>query len=1040
MSNRSSHFANRFQTLPSALAAVSGSRRLLALAAVLALLALTLQPTAAQAQTAQDPTELWSDTMTVGSYMVSTLTFFGWNDEGTFTGSALSDQDFDYGNHTYNLRTIQLESGVLTIRFNDTGLGDVTNQATRDKLTFHVATTVFNLGNGSLTHSSNGVFWSNSGLTWTAGDTVELKITTTDPGAPTLTATPGPEKVTLNWTPPTTSGGSAITGYEYRQRTGDDYADDAWTAIPNSASLTSYDVTGLTDGTPYTFQLRAHNSSGAGLYSNEVTATPPGLAPCLVVDGCFVVPPTWDLLPSGLTDGDEFRLLFVSSTIRKANTSVIANYNTFVQNAAASGHSAIQAYSSHFRAVGSTSGTDARDNTATTYTSSDKGVRIYWLNGSKVVDDYEDFYDGGWDDAANAKDESGNNRTISTDDTRPWTGSNHNGTEAMHLGNSRALGQSTVRVGIPPGDPLSSNTVYSNSETRPLYALSPVFQVLDTPPALESATVLADGTTLEFVLDEGFDTNAYVGIRPDSGHFTVTADGTSITFGETGVKADEAVVLVFRTVQLKGLSPAITFGQDVTVSYTDPTTGDDTTAVIEDAAGNDVASFTTGSGGVPAVVNNVPPTPPGPPQNVVAEAFTGRVTLDWDPPDSEGDAPITHYEYRRQRGTGSFEDWTLVEDRTNHTLGDDGTSLVFRRENIRNDETFTYEVRAVNAGGPGPALASNAIDLSPQSTLRVEQAEVRVSESVGTVTVNAVLEVPDGWGPYDKNITVAFTTNQASATVGEDYLAFTRGVVIRPEDYKEVNGGWIATRGAEITILGDRLDEDDESLTLKLTGSASTPNWVKRPDSSNELTTVVIEDDDHLMWSVTAEPDEIGEQGGVSTVTVRTNNVEFTADQTITLTLGGESTAATLGTDFTVTDSNGAALASPYAITLAQGEVAVAALVITALADTVEDDDETVTITATLGADQIGETETLTISQLEPPGPPQNVVAEAFTGRVTLDWDPPASEGDAPITHYEYRRQRGTGTPSGTGRWWRTLVSITGWVTTAPASHSATNT
>ena len=529
-----------------------------------------------------------------------------------------------------------------------------------------------------------------------------------------------------------------------------------------------------------------------------------------------------------------------------------------------------------------------------------------------------------------------------------------------------------------------------------------------TPPALESATVAADGTTIDLVFDEPYNaasTQTFLTIP-----FSVTAAGSTVTIGDLSVVRDAD--LKYRTIQIKGLSPAIKYGQDVTVSYTDPTTGDDTTAVIEDAAGNDVASFTTGSGGVPTVVNNVPPAPPGPPQNVVAEAFTGRVTLDWDPPDSEGDAPITHYEYRRQRGTGSFEDWTLVEDRTNHTLGDDGTSLVFRRENIRNDETFTYEVRAVNAGGPGPALASNAIDLSPQSTLRVEQAEVRVSESVGTVTVNAVLEVPDGWGPYDKNITVAFTTNQASATVGEDYLAFTRGVVIRPEDYKEVNGGWIATRGAEITILGDRLDEDDESLTLKLTGSASTPNWVKRPDSSNELTTVVIEDDDHLMWSVTAEPDEIGEQGGVSTVTVRTNNVEFTADQTITLTLGAESTAATLGTDFTVTDSNGAALASPYAITLAQGEVAVAALVITALADTVEDDDETVTITATLGADQIGETETLTISQLEPPGPPQNVVAEAFTGRVTLDWDPPASEGDAPITHYEYRRQRGTSTPS----------------------------
>ena len=46
MSNRSSHFAHRFQTLPSALAGVPGSRRLLA-----------LQPTAAQAQPV---TEVWS--------------------------------------------------------------------------------------------------------------------------------------------------------------------------------------------------------------------------------------------------------------------------------------------------------------------------------------------------------------------------------------------------------------------------------------------------------------------------------------------------------------------------------------------------------------------------------------------------------------------------------------------------------------------------------------------------------------------------------------------------------------------------------------------------------------------------------------------------------------------------------------------------------------------------------------------------------------------------------------------------------------------
>ena len=32
---------------------------------------------------------------------------------------------------------------------------------------------------------------------------------------------------------------------------------------------------------------------------------------------------------------------------------------------------------------------------------------IYWLNGAKAADEYEDFYDGSWDDEANDKNESG---------------------------------------------------------------------------------------------------------------------------------------------------------------------------------------------------------------------------------------------------------------------------------------------------------------------------------------------------------------------------------------------------------------------------------------------------------------------------------------------------------------------------------------------------------------------------------------------------------------------------------------------------------
>ena len=85
-----------------------------------------------------------------------------------------------------------------------------------------------------------------------------------------------------------------------------------------------------------------------------------------------------------------------------------------------------------FRVVGSTADVDARDNTATTYTADDKGVAIYWLGGNKVADEYEDFYDETWDDEVNSKDESGNNRSISgRPRLRPFTGSEHDGTEAF---------------------------------------------------------------------------------------------------------------------------------------------------------------------------------------------------------------------------------------------------------------------------------------------------------------------------------------------------------------------------------------------------------------------------------------------------------------------------------------------------------------------------------------------------------------------------------------------------------------------------------
>ena len=121
------------------------------------------------------------------------------------------------------------------------------------------------------------------------------------------------------------------------------------------------------------------------------------------------VPGDWPAKPAELQIGDKFRLLFVTDTRSAADATigvdpVIDVYNNRIKSSVASITSshgpaarAIYPFRVGFRVVGCTADADARDNTSTTYTSSSRGHPIYWVNGAKVADDYEDFYDGGWD-------------------------------------------------------------------------------------------------------------------------------------------------------------------------------------------------------------------------------------------------------------------------------------------------------------------------------------------------------------------------------------------------------------------------------------------------------------------------------------------------------------------------------------------------------------------------------------------------------------------------------------------------------------------
>lgn len=96
--------------------------------------------------------------------------------------------------------------------------------------------------------------------------------------------------------------------------------------------------------------------------------------------------------PADLSNGDQYRLIFITAGTIDALSADIADHNTFVNaQAALSTDATIQALA--WGMLGSTATVAARDNTATNLTpTTDPGLPIYTLDGVRLADSYEFFY------------------------------------------------------------------------------------------------------------------------------------------------------------------------------------------------------------------------------------------------------------------------------------------------------------------------------------------------------------------------------------------------------------------------------------------------------------------------------------------------------------------------------------------------------------------------------------------------------------------------------------------------------------------------
>ncbi|WP_344092768.1 N,N-dimethylformamidase beta subunit family domain-containing protein [Microbacterium deminutum] len=205
---------------------------------------------------------------------------------------------------------------------------------------------------------------------------VHINASVTSPGVPAnVTAAGGSTQATVSWTAPA-DGGSAITSYTITPYVGG--AAQTPTTITGNPPVTTATITGLTNGTAYTFTVTATNAVGTGQPSAASNMVTPGVATPLFVQsvtahGAGTTTRTVTL-PSAITAGN--RLIVEVGVWSSSNATVSSvrdsagNAYTELTHFTASDHTEQSIWSTPITAGGGTKPTI----TVTATKSSDLGI------------------------------------------------------------------------------------------------------------------------------------------------------------------------------------------------------------------------------------------------------------------------------------------------------------------------------------------------------------------------------------------------------------------------------------------------------------------------------------------------------------------------------------------------------------------------------------------------------------------------------------------------------------------------------------------
>ncbi|HEV7536452.1 MAG TPA: Calx-beta domain-containing protein, partial [Acidimicrobiia bacterium] len=379
----------------------------------------------------------------------------------------------------------------------------------------------------------------------------------------------------------------------------------------------------------------------------------------------------------------------------------------------------------------------------------------------------------------------------------------------------------------------------------------------------------------------------------------------------------------------------------------------------------------------------------------VRAATAGSVTID-SVSQPEGDAGSRHLTFTvtRSGGTGAF----AVDYATNATnsatdgrdfAGTTGTLFFGTNQNTaglavdtvgdfldEDDETFAVELtnptNSVSLGGAATGTGTIVDDDAPPSISITGPSIGEGNAGRSPATFVASLSAPSG-----RAVTVQVATADGSATAPGDYAGTTGTVTFAAGDLSQP---------VRVAVAGDTVDEADETFSVVL--SAPSNATVADPSAIG----TILNDDWTAPGTFTDDDDPPSVSIAPAAVTVPEGN-RGPSTRTFDVTLSGPSgrtvTVDATTADGTATSGRDYTAVPPTTLTFAPGET-VRPVTISTIGDTVDENDETFTVTLS--------------------NPSAVTVAEATTTVTIADDDAPptVSVGDAEIVEGDSNTTPGT--------------------------------